>query len=155
MACIPHIVKCEDTGGPTDLHLKILLEEVLGFAVVATTKTTASSEPCHRGLYGPAIPAESLRGRDSFAGCRVSDASLDKPSPQVGAVISLIGLQLAGLRRRGPAGIGSEVSLSERDKSLAVVDVVTEYAGRQRQTGFPLCRLMANRSARIGCRGVS
>jgi hypothetical protein len=50
-------------------------EEVLGFALVATMETTASSEPGHRAFDGPAVPTEALRGLDSLAGYAVPDAS--------------------------------------------------------------------------------
>jgi hypothetical protein len=51
-------------------------EEVLSLALVATMEATASSEPGHRALDGPAVPTEPLRGLDSLAGYAVPDTPL-------------------------------------------------------------------------------
>lgn len=102
-------------------------------------ETTASSEPGHRVFDGPAVPAEPLRGLDSLPGYAVPDTPLGSPSPQVGVVVSVAGVQFAGLAPTGTSpGSDRQYALHERDQGLAVVDVGTGDADRQGQT-VPLC----------------
>ncbi len=68
--------------------------EVVGFAFV---ETAAAGEPGHGAFDGPAVAAESLRGLDTLSGDAMGDAAPAQPSPQVGVVVALVGVQLCRL----------------------------------------------------------
>ena len=99
-------------------------QEVLGLALVAAMQASTAGEPGHGSLYHPAVTAEPVRRFGAFAGDARGDVAFSKPSPQVGVVIPLVGVELVGLASPwAAAGADRRNAADQWLQSLAVVKV--------------------------------
>ncbi len=111
-------------------------QEVLGLALVTAVQAAAATQPGHRALDRPAMPAQSCGGFDASAGDAVSDAARAEPSAQVVVVVSLVRVELGGPSPAwAAAGPDRRNAAYQRLKRLAVVEVRAGDPDRDRQTG--------------------
>lgn len=99
-------------------------QEVLGLALVSTVQAPTASQPGHCSLHDPAVTAEPVRRFGAFASNARGDVPLSKPSPQVGVVIPLVGVEFVGLAStRAAAGADRRDTADQWLQSLTVVKV--------------------------------
>jgi len=108
---------------------------VLGLAFVAAVQASASGQPGHRPLHHLAVAAQPGGGVDALASEAGCDATRTEPAAQVGVVVALVAMQLAGLPPTRPAaGADRRDTAHQRDEGLAVVGVGRGDPDREGQT---------------------
>ncbi len=71
-------------------------------AVVANVEPVVAGQPGNRAFDHPSVTTEPLGRLDAFASDPDADTSAVHPLTQVCGIVGFVGVQLAGLRRRGP-----------------------------------------------------
>jgi hypothetical protein len=102
-----------------------------GDALVAQGQPPVARQPGHGALDDPAVPSELVAGLGSLAGDADGDATVADPGAQLSVVVGLAGVQLAGLRRRGPrrermAGMALTSGLRAKESLTLAADSATD-----------------------------